>query len=56
MNEAEIKFLNKLITDKFYGAGNSEAEDILLVSIAQKLDLPSAEDMVISHNFTYPEI
>ena len=56
MNEAEIKLLNKVITDKFYGTGNSESEDILLVSIAQKLGLPSAEDMAISHNFTYPKI
>lgn len=56
MNEAEVKFLNKLITDKFYGANNSEFEDNILVSIAQKLNLPAAEDMTISHSLTHPEL
>ena len=53
MKDTDIKFLDKLISDRFYGQQNQELEDEGLVRIAHHLSLPSADDMLTSFTFTY---
>jgi hypothetical protein len=53
MKDTDIKILDKLISDRFYGQQNQESEDEGLVRIALHLSLPSADDMLASFKFTY---
>jgi hypothetical protein len=53
MKDTDIKILDKLISDRFYGQQNQELEDEGLVRIAHHLSLPSADDMLVSFTFTY---
>lgn len=53
MKDTDIRFLDKLISDRFYGQQNQELEDESLVRIALHLSLPSADDMLVSFTFTY---
>ena len=53
MKDTDIRFLDKLISDRFYSQQNQESEDEGLVRIALHLSLPSADDMLTSFKFTY---
>jgi hypothetical protein len=53
MKDTDIKILDKLISDRFYGQQNQELEDEGLVRIAYHLSLPSADDMLTSFTYTY---
>jgi hypothetical protein len=56
MTEQEKQALSNMIDSEYYSRQNSMAKDELLVSIAQKLDLPSKEELTTAFFNTYGRI
>ncbi len=56
MNEQEKQLLSKMIDSEYHSQQNEMAKEEMLVSIAQKLDLPIKEDLTTSFFYTYGKI
>jgi hypothetical protein len=56
MNEQEKQMLSKMIDTEYHAQQNEMAKDEMLVSIAQKLDLPNKEELTTSFFHTYGKI
>ena len=56
MTEQEKQVLSTMIESEYYSRQNPMEKDKILVSIAQKLDLPSKEELTTSFFNTYGRI
>jgi hypothetical protein len=56
MNEKEKQALSNMIDSEYYSRQNPMAKDEILVSIAQKLDLPNREELTTAFFNTYGRI
>lgn len=56
MNEQEKQVLSNMIDSEYYSKQNPMAKDSILVSIAQKLDLPNREELTTAFFNTYGRI
>jgi hypothetical protein len=56
MNEKEKQVLSNMIDSEYYSRQNPMAKDEILVSIAQKLDLPNREELTTAFFNTYGRI
>ena len=56
MNEQEKQVLSNMIDSEYYSKQNPMAKDSVLVSIAQKLDLPNKEELTTAFFNTYGRI
>ena len=53
MTDREKDYLDKVLSDRFYGQQNQESEDELIINIAHKLQLPSTDDFIASFTNFY---